>query len=85
VDGTILVDRLEDAVFVGRPAYAQPESRAGIWKVVEDGRAAVRVSVQLGLASVNTIEILDGLSPGEEIILSDMSRWDDAERVRLRQ
>jgi HlyD family secretion protein len=85
VDGTILIDRLEDAVFVGRPAYAQPESRAGIWKVVEDGRAAVRVPVQLGLASVNTIEIVDGLSPGEEIILSDMSRWDDAERVRLRQ
>jgi HlyD family secretion protein len=84
VDGTILVDRLEDAVFVGRPAYAQPESRAGIWKVVEDGRAAVRVPVQLGLASVNTIEIVDGLAPGEEIILSDMSRWDDAERVRLR-
>jgi len=84
VDGTIHIDRLEDAVFVGRPAYAQPESRAGIWKLVEQGRAAVRVPVQLGLASVNTIEIIDGLVPGEEIILSDMSRWDDAERVRIR-
>jgi HlyD family secretion protein len=84
VDGTIQIDRLDDALFVGRPAYAQPEGQASVWKIVDDGRHAVRVPVRLGRASVNTIEIVDGLMPGDEIILSDMSRWDGAERVRLR-
>jgi len=84
VDGTVQVDRLEDVLHVGRPAYAQPEGQATLWKVVDGGRYAVRTPVRLGRASVNTVEILDGLSRGDEIILSDMSRWDDAERVRLR-
>jgi HlyD family secretion protein len=85
VDGTIEVDRLVDVLYVGRPAYAQPESRAGIWKVVEGGNAAVRIPVLFGRASVNTIEVLEGLAPGEEIILSDLPQAGDAERVRLRR
>jgi HlyD family secretion protein len=84
VDGTIQIDRLENALFVGRPAYAQPDGQASVWKIVDDGRHAIRIPVRLGRASVNTIEILEGLAPGDEIILSDMSRWDGAERVRLR-
>lgn len=84
VDGTIQVDRLADVLYVGRPAYAQPEGRASLWKVEEDGRHAVRVPVRLGRASVNTIEVVEGLAPGDEIILSDMSSWDEEERVRLR-
>jgi HlyD family secretion protein len=85
VDGTIEVDRLVDVLYVGRPAYAQPESRAGIWKVVEGGNAAVRIPVRFGRASVNTVEVLEGLAPGDEIILSDLPRAGDAERVRLRR
>lgn len=85
VDGTIEVDRLVDVLYVGRPAYAQPEGQASIWKLVDDGTAAVRVPVRLGRASVNTIEVVDGLAPGDEIILSDLSRWDGAERLRLRR
>jgi HlyD family secretion protein len=85
VDGTIEVDRLVDVLYVGRPAYAQPEGQASIWKLVDDGAAAVRVPVRLGRASVNTIEVVDGLAPGDEIILSDLSRWDGAERLRLRR
>jgi HlyD family secretion protein len=85
VDGTIEVDRLVDVLYVGRPAYAQPEGQASIWKLVDDGTSAVRVPVRLGRASVNTIEVVDGLAPGDEIILSDLSRWDGAERLRLRR
>jgi HlyD family secretion protein len=85
VDGTVEVERLSDVLFVGRPAYAQPDGSAGLWKVSADGTMASRVLVRLGRASVNTIEVLDGLVRGEEIILSDMSRWEQAERVRLRR
>jgi len=85
VDGTIEVERLDDVLYVGRPAYAQPESSAGLWKISADGATASRVSVRLGRASVNTIEVIEGLASGEEIILSDMSRWDQAERIRLRR
>jgi HlyD family secretion protein len=85
VDGTIEVDRLAGAVHVGRPAYAQPEGPATLWKVVEDGAAAVRVPVRLGRASVNAVEVTDGLRPGDEVILSDLSRWDGVDRLRIRR
>lgn len=85
VDGTIEVDRLAEAVHVGRPAYAQPEGAATLWKVVEDGAAAVRVRVRLGRASVNAVEVTDGLRPGDEVILSDLSRWDGVDRLRIRR
>ncbi len=84
VDGTIEVERLTDVLYVGRPAYGQPESTVGLFKLVDGGNAAVRVPVQLGRSSVNTIEIVSGLSKGDVVILSDMSAWDGVDRVRLK-
>ncbi len=83
VDGTIQVERLEDVLHVGRPAYGQANSTVGLFKLVEGGSEAVRVNVRLGRTSVNTVEILGGLAPGEQVIISDMSRWDAYERVRV--
>jgi HlyD family secretion protein len=74
---------LQNVLHVGRPVQGQPESRAGLFKVVDNGRGAVRVQVGLGRSSVTTIEILDGLQVGDQVILSDMSQWDAFERVRL--
>lgn len=84
VDGTIELERLNDVLYVGRPAYGQANSLVGLFKVVDDGKAAVRVTVRLGRASVSTIEVVEGLSVGDEVILSDMSAWDEHDRVRLR-
>lgn len=84
VDGTIELERLNDVLYVGRPAYGQANSLVGLFKVVDGGRAAVRVTVRLGRASVSTIEVVEGLSVGDEVILSDMSAWDEHDRVRLR-
>ncbi|HEX6938131.1 MAG TPA: HlyD family efflux transporter periplasmic adaptor subunit [Longimicrobiales bacterium] len=84
VDGTIEVERLEDVLFVGRPAYGQPESRVGLFKLTEDGSHAVRVPVRLGRASVNTIEIVEGLQEGDVVILSDMSAWEQYDRIRIK-
>ena len=84
VDGTIEIERLDDVLYVGRPAYGQANSLVGLFKVVEDGKAAVRVNVRLGRSSVNMIEIVDGLQEGDEVILSDMSAQDAHDRVRLR-
>lgn len=83
VDGTIELERLEDVLYVGRPVQGQPNSKVGLFKVVDNGKAAVRVTVQLGRSSVSTIEITDGLQVGDQVILSDMSQWDAHERVRL--
>jgi HlyD family secretion protein len=83
VDGTIEITRLENAVHTGRPAYGQPNSTIKLFKVVEEGRYAVQVPVELGLTSVNSVEILQGLTPGDEVILSDTSAWDDNDRIRL--
>jgi HlyD family secretion protein len=83
VDGTIEIERLTDVVFVGRPAYGQAETTVGLFKLV-DGGAAERVRVRLGRASVNTIQILEGLVVGDVVILTDMSQWDRYERVRIR-
>ncbi len=84
IDGTIEIERLTDVLYVSRPTYGQPNSLVGLFKVVEDGNAAVRVRVRLGRASVNTIEIIEGLIEGDEVIVSDMSTWDEYDRVRLR-
>jgi len=70
-------------VFVGRPAFGQPSSTVGLFKLTNKGKEAVRAQVKLGRASVNTIEILGGLNVGDEVILSDMSRWDGFDRIRL--
>ena len=83
VDGTIQVERLENVLHVGRPAYGQANSAVGLFKLTADGREAARVNVRLGRTSVNTVEILGGLQPGEKVIISDMSRWDGFDRVRV--
>ena len=84
IDGTVEIDRLVDVIFVGRPAFGQANARVGIFKLVEDGNYAERVSVQLGASSVNEIEVVDGLEPGDIVILSPMDQWDGYDRVRLR-
>ena len=83
VDGTIELERLADIVFVGRPAFGQDDSTVGLFRLDPDGRHARRVQVKLGRSSVNTIEVLDGLKPGDEVILSDTSRFDEYDRIRL--
>jgi len=83
VDGTIELERLENALHVGRPAMGQPQSTVGLFRLVKGTDDAVRVRVRLGQASVSTIEILEGLDVGDEVILSDTSAWDTADRIRL--
>jgi len=83
VDGTIELERLADALHVGRPAMGQPQSTVGLFRIVKGTSEAVRVRVVLGQASVSTIEIKEGLEVGDEVILSDTSAWDSADRIRL--
>lgn len=83
VDGTIELERLTEVVFVGRPAFGQERSTVGIFKLDPEGRYATRIPVKLGRSSVNTIEIVDGLRPGDRVILSDMSQWDTNDRIKL--
>jgi HlyD family secretion protein len=77
------VERLDNVLHVGRPAYGQANSTVGLFKLLPDGSEANRVSVRLGRTSVNTVEVLGGLQPGEKVIISDMSRWDGVDRVRV--
>jgi HlyD family secretion protein len=83
VDGTIELEKLDDVVYVGRPVHGEPDSTVTIFKILEGGKNAVRVPVKLGRSSVNFIEVIDGLKPGDQVILSDMSQWDGYDRVRL--
>ena len=83
VDGTIEVERLDDVLRVGRPAYGQPESTVGLFKVDSDGSTATRINVRLGKGSVNEIQIISGLSPRDSVIISDMSRFDNVTKVRI--
>ncbi|NWG14762.1 MAG: HlyD family efflux transporter periplasmic adaptor subunit [Acidobacteria bacterium] len=84
VDGTIEIERLEDVVYVGRPVQGQPGARIGLFRLSPDGREAHRIVVLLGRSSVSTIEILEGLQPGDQVILSDMSAQDAFDRIRLK-
>ena len=83
VDGTIELERMDDVLFVGRPVFGQEESMVSLFRVEADGTHAFRMRVSLGRASVNTIEVLDGLQPGDRVVLSDMSTWDQFDRVRI--
>jgi HlyD family secretion protein len=83
VDGTIRLDELKDVVIVGRPAFGQENSTVSIFKVLPSGEA-VSTKVKLGRASVNQIQVLDGLKPGDQVILSDMSQYDAFDRVQLK-
>ncbi|MBD0372573.1 MAG: HlyD family efflux transporter periplasmic adaptor subunit, partial [Pyrinomonadaceae bacterium] len=76
IDGTIELERLADVIYMGRPAFGQPQSSVGIFKLDPSGKEATRVTVRLGRSSVSTIEILEGLQPGDQVILSDTSQWD---------
>jgi HlyD family secretion protein len=83
VDGTIEIERLDDVVHVGRPVQGQADSLISLFKLQPDGKEAIRVQVKLGRSSVNTIEIREGLKPGDQVILSDMSAQDAFDRIRL--
>ncbi len=84
VEGTIEINRLPDVLYVGRPVHGEPDTTVGLFKLVDDGKAAERVQVTLGRTSVNTVEITKGLQAGDQVILSDMSAWDNFDRVQLK-
>jgi HlyD family secretion protein len=83
VDGTITIENLVNVLYVGRPVHGEPNSTVSLFKVNADGSGATRVQVKLGRASVNTMEVLDGLKEGDMVILSDMSNWDAVDRIEL--
>src|SRR4029434_720876 len=83
VDGTIEIERLTDVLFVGRPAYGQANSNITLFRLVPDSSHAIRVPVELGRSSVSTIEIVRGLEVGDQVILSDISQFEDFDRIRL--
>lgn len=83
VDGTIDLERMKDVLYVGRPALGNEDSTLSLFKVDADGKGATRVAVKVGRASVNEIQVLEGLTEGDTVILSDMSRWDNVDRIRL--
>jgi multidrug efflux pump subunit AcrA (membrane-fusion protein) len=83
VDGTIDLERLDDVLYVGRPAFGQENSTISLFKLDPDAKGAVRVPVKVGRASVNSIQVLEGLHEGDTVILSDMSRNDNTDRIRL--
>ena len=84
VEGTIQIEKLQNVLFVGRPAGAQPGGQTELFRLTKDGDEARRVKVRLGRSSVSTVEVVDGLGEGDAVILSDMSQWDSTDRVRLR-
>jgi len=84
VDGTVELERLKDVLYVGRPVHGQSESTIGLFKLVDDGAEAVRINVKLGRSSVNLVEVMQGLQVGDKVILSDMSQWENFDRIRLR-
>ena len=85
VDGTIDLDRMQDVIYMGRAATGNENSTISLFRLAPDGRTATRIPVRVGRASVNSMEVLSGLQPGDTVILSDMSRWDSTDRVRLQQ
>jgi multidrug efflux pump subunit AcrA (membrane-fusion protein) len=84
VDGTIELERLNNVLYVARPGFGQPNSSVGIFKVIPNKGEATRVTVGLGRASVNTIEIKNGLNIGDSVIVSDMTPFDNTNRVRIK-
>jgi HlyD family secretion protein len=84
VDGTVELENLKDVLYVGRPVHGQSDSTISLFKLVDDDSEGVRVNVKLGRSSVNTVEIVQGLQVGDKVILSDMSQWDNVDRIRLK-
>jgi HlyD family secretion protein len=83
VDGTIELERLANVLYVGRPASGQPNGQMSLFRLEPDGKEAARVAVRLGRASVNAVEVLDGLKPGDQVILSDLAAQDQSPRIQL--
>jgi len=83
VDGTITMEKLDNVLYVGRPAFGQEKSTVSMFRIEPDGKTAVSVPVELGRSSVNSIEIIHGLQEGQQVILSDMSRYDNVDRIKL--
>ena len=84
VDGTVELERLDNVLYVGRPAFGQEQSTVGLFRLDATTGEASRTQVQLGRSSVNTIEVMNGLGEGDSVVLSDMSAWDQFDRIRLR-
>jgi hypothetical protein len=84
VEGTVELEKLTGVLYVGRPAGAQPEQPVELFRVDAAGEEAARTRVKLGRASVNSIEVVEGLQEGDRVVLSDMSNWDTAERIKLK-
>lgn len=84
VDGTIEIENMKNILYVGRPAFGQPDTAVGLFKLSQDGSEAVRTTVKLGRFSVSTVEVRDGLREGDRVILSDTSAWSNYERIRLK-
>ena len=84
MDGTIELENLKDVLYVGRPVHGQQDATISLFKISPDGSEASRVNVKLGRSSVTTMEILSGLQVGDKVILSDMSQWDNVDRIRLK-
>ena len=83
VDGTIDLEQLDNILYVGRPAFGQESSTISLFRLDADGKGAARIAVKVGRASVNSIQVIEGLREGDTVILSDMSRWDNTDRIRL--
>lgn len=83
VTGTIEIDRLDDVIYVGRPVNGQAGGFVSMFRLSDDGASAARVQVRFGRGSVNDVEVVEGLQPGDRVILSDMSRWDSSDRIKL--
>jgi beta-lactamase regulating signal transducer with metallopeptidase domain len=84
IDATIDIEKLDNILYIGRPVHAAANSTVSLFKLVKDGSEAERVSVKLGRSSVNAIEVLDGLKEGDKVILSDMSNYENADRIRIK-
>ena len=84
IDGRIVIENLKNVMYVGRPSYGTAPGKVGIWKLSPDGREATLVPVELGSASVSAVQVMRGLAVGEKIIISDMSQYEDAQRIRIK-
>ncbi|MDA1103166.1 MAG: HlyD family efflux transporter periplasmic adaptor subunit [Gemmatimonadetes bacterium] len=84
VDGNVVIERLDEVTYVGRPTFGQANQRVSIFKLTPEGDYADRITIQLGASSVNDMQVLEGLVAGDVVILSDMSRWDGFDRVKIR-
>ena len=84
IDGRIVIENLKNVMYVGRPSYGTAPGKVGIWKLTADQKEATLVPVELGSASVSAVQVLRGLAVGERIIISDMSQYEDAQRIRIK-